>query len=436
MGAVALVALIAGGPLGMCLALAYGVVTLTKIAKVDAQYAKNGQPPASAQLIQRWLDRRAAKGAKPEKVKPYGSWAYAKQRWLAMWQDLGEKHAEARNAYKAAVADAKATGRPLPPKPKQGDYLKGWQWSIDAPAEPGAGQAPSGQRAQTSVVHEGHRFTAQISRSPTGDRWSWVCRNCPGRGFDYSTQEAAEQAARTHDCPPVNANSSGPGPTAERKLQPRNQPADGPVCPGCGKPYTPRRQALMDLRCPECQDKNVGGPSMFAFTCNYCHRQFGDYRTRAESLLGKQSHEEQCPHPSPAAARDFLAAERDEYVPDPGSPDNCPAPQPTEGDTMIAPAPTRASGEVTGIRSAVHYLTEMAKAHAQHADNEALVASLDRMKVGAGDIAKVQAAMDASAQAAELYATAGDMLARNNAAVAEAYGSHGDAADKQAQMAE
>jgi hypothetical protein len=98
--------------------------------------------------------------------------------------------------------------------------------------------------------------------------------------------------------------------------------------------------------------------------------------------------------------------------------------------------PETQSGEVTGIPSAVHYLQQMAVAHARHADNEALVASLTRMKVGPGDVAAVQRAIAASAGAAELFTDAAASLDKNNAGVREAYGSNTDAADKQHQMAE
>jgi hypothetical protein len=363
MGAVALVALIAGGPLGMCLALAYGVVTLTKIAKVDAQYAKNGQPPASAQLIQRWLDRRAAKGAKPEKIKPYGSWAYAKQRWLAMWQDLGEKHTEVRNAYKAAVADAKATGRPLPPKPKQGDYLKGWQWEITPVGEArNSVQEPAGTESPGATTQEAGQTPAPEphGRATFREQAKDVKRDVLDEVDD------ARKAWRAAGAAGKSTATAAPDDPSRAQAEPGHGgfPA---TCRQCGdaylSPFDPARNAA--TYCPEC--------SRF----------------------------------------------------EPGT---------TKGDDVSTS--TQQSGEVTGIRSAIHYLTAMATAHAQHADNEALVAALSRMRVGPGDIARVQAAMDASAQAAELYAGAADLLARNNAAVAEAYGSHTEAADKQAQMAE
>lgn len=94
------------------------------------------------------------------------------------------------------------------------------------------------------------------------------------------------------------------------------------------------------------------------------------------------------------------------------------------------------SGEVTGIPSAVHYLQQMAAAHRQHADNEAMIATLAGFHVGATDLALVQQAIAASNNAADLYADAATTIDDGNAAVRQGYASAPDAADKHAQMAE
>jgi hypothetical protein len=170
MGAVALVALLAGGPLGMCLAIAYGITHFVKVAKVDAEYAKQGKTPPSHALISRWLDSRAAKGTKPQKPAKYGMWRYAWQRWQAMWQDLAEQHKEVRSQYKTAVASAKAKGQPLPPKPSFKESLMGWKWQIDQLTAPTTSPAP--QPAVPSAVPSGPdpaapRPNAQAAATPT-----------------------------------------------------------------------------------------------------------------------------------------------------------------------------------------------------------------------------------------------------------------------------
>jgi hypothetical protein len=113
-----------------------------KIAKVDREYAKRGEVPPGYRLAQQLLDRKKSAGAAPTtaKVKPYGARGYARQRWLALWEDLGEKHEEQRAAHKAAVAAAKAAGRPAPRRPTLKQRLAaGWQWAITPVGEPRPG---------------------------------------------------------------------------------------------------------------------------------------------------------------------------------------------------------------------------------------------------------------------------------------------------------
>lgn len=231
MGAVALVALLAGGPLGMCLAIAYGVVSLTKIAKVDSEYAKNGQAPPSARLIEKWLDSRAAKGAKPEKVKPYGSWAYAKQRWSAMWEDLGEKHAEQRTADKKARAEAKAKGLPLPAKRTMKDRvqsLKSWKWYISGvPATAGNPTGPNEVQIWSCRAC-GKSLTAPVAQVlPAAE---FLCSSCRPSVAD-SEGRSAEPAAKTPrpDGPRIACEDCG------QTLRPTDDGWVHPSSAGCPK---------------------------------------------------------------------------------------------------------------------------------------------------------------------------------------------------------
>lgn len=145
-GLISVVAMLTAGPIGLCLAVGALVVQGLKIAKVDAELVKAGKVPASQALIEKWLDRRAAKGAKPTKPAKFGMWRYAWQRWQALWEDLSERHQQTRAAYKKACADARGAGRPLPPKPTFKETLTGWKWEIDQlsapqPTEPTKGDA-------------------------------------------------------------------------------------------------------------------------------------------------------------------------------------------------------------------------------------------------------------------------------------------------------
>lgn len=313
----AFLALVFGGPLGVCLFIAAGITTAIKAWKVDAEAVKRGELPPTARLIDKWLDRRKAAGKAPQSAKParYGMWRYAWQRWQAMWEDLGETHRDARNRYKQAVAEARRNGTQPPAKPTLKETLTGWSWQIDGPVAadtttPVTAPAPDGsQSSQPQQPAGGH---------------SWRCDTCGATGGGFATTEKAAEVEVWHVCPSTTKD--------------------------------------------------------------------------------------------PAAAA-------------PGQPA---APAPNEGDTM----PPARTGEVTGIPSAIQYLKEMSAAHQEHAANEALSTAFLRMNIGAGDRNKVQAAMAASANAAELYATAAASLQKNNAAVREGYASAPDAADKQHQMAE
>jgi hypothetical protein len=179
--------------LGAVLLISAAVTTGLKVATVDRELARHGKPPASYGLIQGWLDRRKAAGKAPggAKVKPYGSWAYAKQRWLAMWEDLGERHQQVRADYKQACADARRDGRPVPKKPTFKQSLTGWQWTIDEPqpeapdeevkAKPSdpASTAPArdvdGRDARRA---EADRLTKMIDDAQPGWPTSGACNKC------------------------------------------------------------------------------------------------------------------------------------------------------------------------------------------------------------------------------------------------------------------
>lgn len=400
--------------LGAALLLSAAVTTYVKSTKVDAEYAKRGEMPPTARLVEAWLNRQKASGKQPATatVNSYGSRAYAKQRWAAFWEDLGDKHREERAAHQRAVADAKKNGTPLPGQPSAKERLKGWKWAVDllvrpvadkptpnnpataAPADPvpapatdgpiiacdecgvrladttGGYRHPDGSTCAKASTVMPHRRTGPgtVVHSPdttevqilqTGDQWGWSCRNrsCPAKGFDYPSQAEAASAAGQHRCrqvPTVQPTSAGDA-----------------TCPPAGPRQDP-----------------AGAPVR-----NLPNEPADIYRSDPNRILEP------------------------------------------EGEDMTATAQQQ-SGEVTGIPSAINYLEQMAGVHQRHAGNEALTSRLAAFRVGPTDLALVQAAMTASQDAAELYRVAAAAIEKSNAAVRQGYASAPDAADKHAQLAE
>lgn len=314
-GALIAMMLLFPSPLTLIGALAYGVMNLVKVAKVDAEYAKRGETPPTHRLIEKWLEGRKAAGKAPRtaKVAKPGMWAYAWQRWQAMWADLADRHREVREAYLRERATALAYGRQPPPKPTVKETLTGWKWQLDQLQPPAAG----------------------AGRQPAVDA-------------------------------PATPTEQATGP---------DLPAPGEVCRRCG------------WHDPSIDDTGVCG------TCR-----------GADQYPGRHG-------------------------------------APTEGENMTHPNAARAdnpetSGEVTGIPSAVHYMTQVAATHTAHGGNEQLITAMVGMRIGDGDTALVQQAQEKSRNAADLWTTAATTIDRHNAGVREGYGSAPDAADKHAQMAE
>jgi hypothetical protein len=222
--------------LGAVLLISAAITTGLKVATVDRELAKQGKPPASHGLIQSWLDGRKARGQAPKdaKVKKYGSWAYAKQRWQAMWEDLGEKHRDTRAAYKKAVADAKANGRPAPPKPTVKETLTGWKWQIDHPELTPAAETTAGSQdpdradpGSNSVVHaDDHTYCAGCPQCAGSHRWD--CELCPaGRGGFRTEADARADADKTRCAGGAKHRLSG-------AANPATPAGASWACPGCG----------------------------------------------------------------------------------------------------------------------------------------------------------------------------------------------------------
>jgi hypothetical protein len=372
MAAFALIALFAGGPLGMCLALAYGVVAVTKINKVDAEFAKRGETTPGTRLIEKWLDGRKARGRAPADAKPakYGMWRYAWQRWQALWETLADEQKIRDEALRKQRAEAAANGWTPPKAPGIREQAAAdWKWIVDTFVTPRGGKpAPAaGESVPRAPVDEGVSPEAASPAPHDGPRIA--CELC---GQTLSSRGDGWEHPSSSGCPnrPDAAGVPDPEPSVA-------------VCV-CGS-----RDRVRNGLCPRCDER--------------------DYASRQRRREGSED--------AGSTSRDGQPTE-----------------EPTEGDDMTTS--TKQSGEVTGIPSAIHYLNVMAAAHAEHAGNEALVARLADMKVGPGDLSKVQAAMAASRNAATLFTDAATSIDKNNAGVRDAFASAPDAADKQHQVAE
>lgn len=391
MFAAAIVAALTGGPLGVCLLLAYGAVHALKVHKVDAQYAARGETPPSYALVNRWLDRQKAAGKAPADAKPakYGMWRYAWQRWQAMWEDLSTDFATRHDAEKKARADARANGLPVPPRRTLKDKLaalKGWKWQIVTPAVDRQNTATvddlTGRTSGAQPVNPDDPRTAcedcGQTLTPVGGKWAHPSSaGCPRQPVD-TTATASEIARRSRKTGPCTVCAAGP-------------PIPWHTCPTTPTPEGARSVAT---------EQQAAG-DRFAATAT----------AEAAASPTKQA---------VGAIHNSLTN---------GAPHHR-SNQPTNGGNTMTT--TQHSGEVIGTRSAVHYAEAMAAAHAEHASNEGFVSSLARMEVGDGDISKVRAAMEKSRMAGAAWKEAADSIDANNARLREAYAQAPDAANKAA----
>lgn len=377
MWAASLFVFLANPLLGTVLLLSAAITTGIKVAKVDAEFARKGEMPPTARLVDKWLDSRKAAGKAPASatVKPYGSWAYAKQRWQAMWEDLGDKHREQRAAHKAAVAEAKKNGTPPPKTPSLKDKLAGWKWSIDALVRPvGEKPAEPGQPDAADTTQIGSSTTpGEVPVLPL----RWDCHTCGIGCGGYTTENDVDSDARMH----IDKVHGGRGQLVDQQIRIPDH-ADENLRPVPAKKPTGEGQQM---------------PAQLD-----------------DSPPGEQT------KPAEPATTSSTAG--------PVGPAASP-----EGETMTA---TTLSGEVTGTRSAIAYARAVADAHTQHSGNEGYLTSLATMEVGDGDIGLVRAAMQKSQEAAAAWAAAAQSIEDHNATIREAYANSPDAANKMANINE
>ncbi len=425
MWAASVLVFLANPLVGAVLLISAAITTNIKAVKVDSEWAKKGELPPTARLVEKWLDSRKARGLAPQsaKVRPYGSWAYAWQRWYAMWEDLGDKHREERAAYKAAVAEAKRTGRPVPARPGKKERESGWKWSIPNLI------APVGEKPKDEPVP-----TVEAAPATTGDGPLITCDDCGSRyttGPDGGHVHPAHPACPKAKPAPQKTTSAGDasarivaGPATTGMLWP-----DG-TCPTCSRTAPILASGLCERCtarlphgfCPHCkgvlihwEGEWVHGP---ASPCQYRESAAGHTASCAGGC-GKTFPQ----HPSQllkATCRDCHAAATDQgpasSEPPSGSapniefaePGNPPAGQPVpEGDPMTATSNnTQQSGEVVGLQSAINYADAVAAAHAGHSTGggETYRASLGHAKVGEETVQSAARAQELSEMAAAAWA--------------------------------
>jgi hypothetical protein len=397
----AIVALMVGGPLGACLFLAAGITHIMKVSKIDAEYARRGELPPTARLVNAWLDRKKAAGQVPAsaKVKPYGSVAYAKQRWSAFWEDLGDSHREQHEAYRQAKAEAKKNGLPAPVKPSAKEKPKGWKWTISKLIEPvggGTNPEPVGNEppdADGKVVPDG----------------PWIV--CPDCGATLADTSGGWQHPKDSTCP-----KALPEPQAARPPQPGPKGDGVTTCPRCGGPVfdhaSDRETNTLGRWCPTCdQVGNYKNNMPWPTNCPDCKQSCYATDVKPRTDLNR-NHETMpvlvhylndspaCPTPDQAkAAANTKAAVIPDRQPHPAAA-KTPAFTP-EGETMTAPT-TQQSGEVVGLQSAINFADAVAAAHAAHSTGggEQYRASLAQANVGPETIQSAATAQELSAMAA------------------------------------
>jgi hypothetical protein len=478
MWAAAIVALAVGGPLGACLFLAAGITHALKVNKVDAEYAKRGELPPTARLVEGWLNRKKAAGTAPQSatVKPYGSWAYAKQRWQAMWEDLGEKHREQRAAHKAAVAEAKKNGTPLPVKPSVKERLAGWKWSIPNLIAPAKGSkktaAPEGGPAPEPEIPNADGLLIKCDEcgarlaDADGGYQHPAGSDCPKASATVGKKTApsgekeplaqnvikavqAERQRRDREEAATAAAPLGPGSADPAKYWPCQRchsqyPHPAPpsrTCTTCalggGKPGVPRWGV-----CGKCNA--YGSLTTFGWCepcvtsagtafCSRCHavmvRVGDEYRhsphqdcpavAPVQTPNGSPDYCSRCDGPLTSTSRGRFC-QRCDTVKAPSRPQPNPKSSDTnqQGDTMTTPTTTDQSGEVVGLQSAINFADTVAAAHAKHSTGggEQYRASLGQAKVGAATIQSAARAQELSEMAGAAWKAHADKLREQLAA--------------------
>lgn len=157
------------------LAALWLIIWLLKNAAMDVSHAVKGTPNPRYELKK--AKAKAAGQAAPTQPR-YGS-----RDWFG---DLVSDGLQAQTAWRRRKADEKRQAREFAESKQQDD--------AEAVAE--RGDQESGEPAG-DVVHDG-----KIPANANTGKWSWACRKtgCPGKGFDFDTEQDATKAADQHRC--------------------------------------------------------------------------------------------------------------------------------------------------------------------------------------------------------------------------------------------
>ncbi|OJF14477.1 hypothetical protein [Couchioplanes caeruleus] len=336
-------------------ALFWLIIWVLKNAAMDVSHAVKGTPNPRYELKK--AKAKAAGQAVPAQPR-YGS-----RDWF---NDLLSDGLQAQTDWRRRKADEKRKAREL---------AEAEQQEQDEPVAERDDQEPGEQAGD--VVHDG-----KLPAHAYAGKWSWSCRNpkCPGKGFDFDTEQEAARAAGQHRC-----------------LDTQMRPAEGVqlVEPGSQVPTLTAPQVMT-----KGSDLGASAP----------------VETSGSEPGGAPIPEQ---HDSPRP------------VPEDG-PTATVYPFPTKSQEDIVS--TEVTSEVTGLDQSINYARSLAAFAGEHemSGNEGYIGHLTQRKVtgqGLQSAYDMQAAFEGARVAAEAHATE----LEKQRTVQEAYDQAPDAGDKQFQ---
>jgi hypothetical protein len=210
------------------LAALWLIVWLLKNAAMDVMYAGSGKPNPRYELKK----AKARAAGQPDPVQH----RYGSRDWF---NDLLSDGLQAQTDWRRRKAEEKRQARELAEAEEaEPDGGPGGRPAGDPVDKPGARPVDDGdwiddwtpdQDEQPGVVHGNSSY---ITREGAG-KWSWTCRNpaCPGKGFDFDTEEQAQDGARRHRCLRSAGGTQTSGPAAGGAPGPEQQQSPRPSAP-------------------------------------------------------------------------------------------------------------------------------------------------------------------------------------------------------------
>jgi hypothetical protein len=207
------------------LAALWLIVWMLKNAAMDVMYASSGKPNPRYQA--KMAKARAAGLADPAQHR-YGS-----RDWFA---DLLSDGLQAQTDWRRRKAEQKRQARELAEaetvEPGDGPGGRPVGDPVDKPV---AQPVDDGDWIDDWTDQDGpddgfvHANSSYITKEGAG-KWSWTCRNpkCAGKGFDFDTEEQAQDGARRHRCLPSAGGTQTSGPAAGGAPGPEQQQSPRP----------------------------------------------------------------------------------------------------------------------------------------------------------------------------------------------------------------